>query len=43
MFKGKVADISTHYELMRCGGLYERMFNAQAEWYKEEARPSLEK
>ena len=37
---GRVAEAGTHEALMRAGGLYTRMFNAQKQWYQ---RGGLEK
>ncbi len=31
---GKIAEAGTHSELMKKRGLYERLWKAQADWYK---------
>jgi ATP-binding cassette subfamily B protein len=31
---GKIKEIGTHNELMKTGGIYSRMFNAQKQWYR---------
>jgi len=33
---GRVAEEGTHGQLMRAGGIYARMFNAQKQWYRRE-------
>ncbi|OUM95135.1 MAG: hypothetical protein A9Z00_11010 [Thermobacillus sp. ZCTH02-B1] len=33
---GRIAEEGTHGELMRAGGIYARMFNAQKQWYRRE-------
>lgn len=32
--KGRVVEQGTHEQLMQMGGIYQRMFSAQAEWYR---------
>lgn len=32
--KGEIAEIGTHQELMKTGGAYAEMYEAQSEWYK---------
>ncbi|MCL2159202.1 MAG: ABC transporter ATP-binding protein/permease, partial [Oscillospiraceae bacterium] len=34
MKEGEIAEIGTHENLMKKGGIYATMYNAQAEWYK---------
>lgn len=34
MSKGSIADIGTHNELISRDGIYKKMYNAQAKWYK---------
>jgi len=41
MDKGKIVDVGSHYELMQKDGLYSKMFNFQAGWYKEAVEDTL--
>jgi ATP-binding cassette subfamily B protein len=36
---GKIEESGTHGELMRTGGMYSRMFNAQKQWYDHPGAP----
>ena len=34
--KGKVAEVGSHEELISAGGLYAKLFQEQAQWYRQE-------
>ncbi len=39
---GKVEETGSHASLMKCGGLYQRMYESQRSWYKDEPVDALE-